>query len=97
VVIVVVGPALAVDPTVAQRHIEGLGGRDRRPARALLGDLQPDADRGLVVVGQPRLPPSGVGEGQDVGGIERCHVISRRAVALGPDAPAGYRRPSISR
>jgi hypothetical protein len=47
---------MAVDPAEAQRDVEGFGMRYGCPARALLGDLQPDTRPQLVMVGQPGLP-----------------------------------------
>src|SRR4029079_1919284 len=49
--------ALPVDPPEAQRHLEHVGVPDRRLARALLRDLQPDAALVAVVTLEPRLPP----------------------------------------
>ena len=47
---------LGVDPAEADRRVERLGVADRALHRALLGDLQPDADRLGVVVLEPGLP-----------------------------------------
>jgi hypothetical protein len=62
VVVLVEGLAVAVDPAVAEGDVEGFGDRDRRPARPLLGDLDPDFARRVVVLGQPGLPLGGVRE-----------------------------------
>src|SRR5437763_3355699 len=76
----VVGALLAVDPSVAQSDVEGLGVGDGVVARSRLGNLQPQPLRGAVVGSEPCLPRGLGGKGQDgqavaVGG---GHVTERR-------------------
>src|SRR5690606_33820624 len=49
------GLADAVDPAPAEHHLERLGGGDRGPLRALLGDLDPHLAGAGVVRRKPRL------------------------------------------
>src|SRR5207249_4168994 len=55
---------LAVDPPVAQRHLEGLGIRDALDAQPLPRHLEPHAGRGLVLLREPFVPrrPRGKGD-----------------------------------
>ena len=53
---VVVPVAQAVDPAVAERDLDGVGDVDGDDARALLGDLQPEAGRGRVVLAPASAP-----------------------------------------
>src|SRR6266550_1211743 len=61
----VVGALLAVDPSVAEGDVEGLGVGDGVVTRSRLGNLEPQTLRGVVVGGEPRAPGGLGGKGQD--------------------------------
>ena len=74
---VVEAAALPVDPAEADRLLERLGVVERLRGRALLGDLQPGAARGVVVCLQPALPGRLVGELDDRE-VVLWHLASQR-------------------
>src|SRR5205085_10950980 len=61
----VVGALLAVDPSVTEGDVEGLGVGDGVVARSRLGNLEPQALRGVVVGSEPCPPGGRGGKGHD--------------------------------
>src|ERR1700730_4692922 len=83
---------LAVDPAVAERHLERFGIGHAGSARALLRDLEPYPGREGVLLGQPGFPRARIGEADD-GKIAVGHAASQ---PRGPDSTAP-RRPAARR
>ena len=67
VVDLVICLALAGNPAIAQAKVDGLLVSQRRNARFLFRDLQPDPGSPLDVVRKPRFKVGGVTESDDLG------------------------------
>jgi hypothetical protein len=91
--VALVKPALlCVDPAVTERHLKGLRVRHRVDSGVLLGELQPDAPRGRVLLGKPRFPGAAGREGDDPQFPIGAHGAT--TTRFQPGTSASRRRPS---
>ena len=68
-------PDEAVDPTEAERFLDGVLVADARRTRVLLVEYEPDLGRGAVVLLEPCVPRRTRAD------VERCDGLSGHAIA----------------